>query len=103
MSNLDLQKLEEGIAISRQWNRQQLQNSFAMVASAALAYCLTAAAVPGPQSLALSIAAATGLTVGVCCAPNTYRSRNGSLGLAFALLAAMWTVPAVVVIVSLFG
>lgn len=103
MTNLDLQKLEEGIALSRDFNKQQFRNTIAMVSSAALAYLLIAAVLPDPQTLALSIAAATGITAGVCCAPDTYRRRNGSLVLAWLLIAAMWTVPLIVMLISFFG
>lgn len=103
MRNLDVQNLEEGIALSRDFTKQQHRNSFAMVASAALAYCLTALVLPEPKALAPAVAAATCVTVGVLCAPNAYRSRNGSLVLASSLLAAMWTVPMIAVLIAFVG
>ena len=95
-------QLEKGIALSRQFAKQQLWNAIAMLGSAILAYYVAGTLAVGPDSLSLSMAAATGLTVGVCCAPNDYRSRSGSLALAIVLVAAMWSVPLMIIWLSIF-
>ena len=96
-------QLEEGIALSRQFAKQQLWNAIAMLGAAMLAYCVAGMLAVGLNSLALPIAAATGLTVGVCCAPNDYRGRSGSLALAIVLIAAMWSVPLIIIWLSIIG
>lgn len=103
MTNHEIRNMEDGIALSRQLAKQQLQSSIAMVLSAALAFVLTGVVAPGIGALGLAIAAATGFSVGVWCQPDVYRRRNGSLTLALFLIAFMWTVPTIVMLVSFFG
>jgi hypothetical protein len=86
MKNSNSAKREERIALSRHFAKQQLWNAFAMLTSAILAYCVANAVTEGLNSIALPVAAATGFTVGVCCAPSTYRSRSGSLDLQWCWL-----------------
>ncbi|KAA5544305.1 hypothetical protein FYK55_08115 [Roseiconus nitratireducens] len=93
--------MEKGIAISRQFAKQQLQSTSAMVVSAALAFFVARVVGPGIDGLALAIAAATGVSVGVWSQPDAYR-RNGSLTLAIVLIAGMWAVPLFVFLISLF-
>ena len=103
MTNRDIQNMEDGLARSRQFSKQQLQSTFAMVVSAALAFFITSVVAPGTSGLGLAIAAATGFSVGVWCQPDVYRRRNGSLTLAIVLIAAMWAVPVIVMLTSFFG
>lgn len=99
MTNDEKQNIEEGIAISRGYTQQQLHYTSAMVASAALAFFSTLAITTASSVLALAIAAAAGLSVGVWCQPNAYRRQNGSLTLALVLITAMWAVPVVVMLI----
>lgn len=103
MTNQEMRNMEDGIAHSRQLAKLQLQSTIAMVLSAAVAFVLTGVVAPGIDALGLAIAAATGFTVSVCCEPNTYRRRNGSLVLALFLIAFMWAVPVVVILTSFSG
>lgn len=103
MTNQEIRNMEDGIAMSRQFARQQLLSTVAMVLSAALTFVLTGVVAPGIGGLGLAIAAATGFSVAVWCAPNVYRRRNGSLALAFVLIAGMWAVPVVVLLTSFYG
>lgn len=103
MRNRDIQNLEEGIALSQQFAKQQVQSTFAMVVSAVVAFWATSVIAPGVSGLGLAVAAATGLTVGVWCQPNSYRRRNGSLSLAIVLVVGMWAVPVIVMLTSFLG
>lgn len=103
MKNDEIRNMEHGLAFSRQFAKQQFQSTVAMFVSAALALFVTGVVAPGISGLGLAIAAATGLSVGVWCQPNEYRSRNGSLTLAILLIAGMWTVPVIVLLISFFG
>lgn len=103
MKTHEIRNMEHGLALSRQFTKQQFQSTVAMVASAALAYFVTVVVGPGISGFGLSIAAATGLSIGVWSQPNAYRRRNGSLKLAIVLIAAMWTVPVIVILTSFFG
>ena len=99
----EIRNMEHGLALSRQFAKQQFQSTCAMVVSAALAFFVTSVVAPGIDGLGLAIAAATGLSVGVWCQPNVYRRRNGSLTLAIVLIAGMWAVPVTVILISSFG
>lgn len=103
MKNDEIRNLEQGLAVSRQFAKQQFQSTCAMAVSAALAFFVTAVVAPGISGLGLAIAAATGLSVGLWCQPNVYRRRNGSLTLAIVLIAGMWAVPVIVLLISFFG
>ena len=100
MKNSNSANKGEGIALSQQFAKQQLRNAFAMLTSAILAYCVANAVSEGLKSIAVPVAAATGFTVGVCCAPSTYRSRSGSLVPAMVLVAAMWCIPIITTLLS---
>ena len=100
MTNRETRNMEDGIALSRQFAKQQIRSTFAMVVSAALAFFVTSIVAPGTSGLGLAIVAATGFSVGVWCQPNVYRRRNGSLTLALVLLAGMWAVPVIVILTS---
>jgi hypothetical protein len=103
MNNHEIRNMEHGLALSRQFAKQQFQSTCAMVVSAALAFFITGVVAPGIEGLGLAIAAATGLSVGVWCQSNVYRGRNGSLTLAIVLIAWMWAVAVIVTLISLFG
>jgi hypothetical protein len=103
MTNHKTRNMEDGIALSRHFTRQQLRSVLVMVVSAALAFFVTAAVAPGTTGLGFAIAAATGFSVGVWCQPDTYRRRNGSLALAILLIAGMWACPVVIMLTSFFG
>ncbi len=103
MKSLDTRTLEQGIAISQAFNKKQLLNTVTMFGTAALALLAANVIASGIDGFGLAMAAATGFTVGVWWAPDVYRTRSGSLALAMALIAGVWTAPAVVVLISLFG
>ncbi len=103
MTNQETRNMEEGIALSRQFVKQQLRSTFAMVVSAALAFVVARVVAPGTSGLELGIAAATGLSVGVWCQPDAYRGRNGSLLLAILLITGMWALPVAIMLTSFFG
>ena len=103
MANHEIRNMEHGLALSRQFAKQQFQSTCAMVVSAALAFLVSGVVAPGIEGLGLAVAAATGLSVGVWCQPNVYRRRNGTLALAIFLIAGMWAVPVIVMLISFFG
>lgn len=101
-------QLEDGIAISQQQTRKQLQTGGFMFLTAAAAFLVTTGLVQGINGhgidgLALAVAAATGLTVGVGCQPSIYRLKNGSLILAIGLLAFLWSIPLLTIVLWYFG
>jgi len=95
--------MEEVIALSQQFAKQQTKMAFAMVVSAALTFFVTSIVAPEISGLGLAIAAATGFSVGVWCHPGVYRRSNGSLTLAIVLIVAMWTAPVIVILTSITG
>jgi len=102
------EQLEDGIAISQQQTRRQIQTAGFMFLSSAAAYLVTLGLTRGMvgqgiDGLALAMAAATGLTVGVGCLPSAYRLRNGSLILAIGLLAFLWSVPLLTIVLWYLG
>ena len=74
-----------------------------MLMSAILAYLLIKSMPILVDGLAFPTAAATAFTVGVCCSPNTYRTRSGSLSAAMFLMAFMWAIPLVLFVSALWG
>ena len=103
MTDREIQNLDAGIALSRQFAKQQMQAALVVGVSAALTFFLTHLFAPGISGLGLAIGAATGLTVGVWCQPDSYRRRNGSLLLAFVLIAFMWTAPVLILLTTFAG
>ena len=101
MSNLQAETHEQGIALTRDWVKQQLWNSIAMLLSAIMAYFFVESMPIVVDGLAFSTAAAVGFTVGVCCSPSSYRTRNGSLAMAFSLMVFMWTIPILFLVAAL--
>ena len=51
MTSREIRNIEDGIALSRQFAKQQLLNTIAMVVSAALAFVVTGVIVPGIDGL----------------------------------------------------
>ena len=103
MKTLDGKTLEQGAAISKDLTKQRLLATLAMLGSAAVAFLFAGVIAPTISGFPLSIAAATGLSVGGWCAPHDYRTRTGSIALASGLVASGWTFPAVVSLTSLLG
>ena len=103
MSNLESLTHEQGVALSRHFAKQQLWNSLAMLLSAILAYLLFRSMPMVVDGLAFATAAATAFTVGMCCSPNTYRTRSGSLSTAMFLMAFMWAMPMAIFVFALWG
>jgi hypothetical protein len=101
MATHDSTTLAQSNSITHDLTKQRLMNTLAMLVSAVLAFFVAGTIAPNIDGFRLSVVAATAFTVGVCCAPNDYRSRGGSLSWAITLIAFTWTVPVIVVVTFL--
>lgn len=94
---------KEALNGQREFNRKQLLNTLAMLSSAGLTYIAVRLIATSAQDLAFPAACLTAITVGICCDPNTYRTRNGSLALAIILAASLWAGAVVVLLINVSG
>lgn len=99
----DLNVPEDANDILQEWNRRHhlagLYMSIPLVGGVLLATMCSSPV----SDIAMSIASALGLTVGVSVIPDSFRSRRGSLKPALCLIAVMWLMALLVTIIQLFG
>lgn len=103
MTTTESLRHDEALARLQDFNRKQMLATIVMVAFAALAYLAARMIGPAGHDFPIAVASASAITAGICCDPQTYRNRHGSLVLAIALAAALWISSLVVLLISLFG
>ena len=87
----------------QEWNRRQHLAGLYMAIPLIVGFLIATEFPPPVSEIAMGIASALGLTVGVCVIPDSFRSRRDSLKPAFCLIAAMWLLAAFVTLLQLTG
>ena len=99
----ELNDPEDANAAQQEWNRRQHLAGLYMAIPLVAGFLLATEFSSPVNEIAMSIASAVALSVGVSVIPDSFRSRRGSLVPAFCLIGAMWAMALLVTLVLLVG